>query len=230
MKRHDLVYLHPHIHLHNLDYPDDVMALVNHYIVQGVPFTLCRQVSRQHHTYKIAMNVLHQQRKIRFSCDVEPSAIAHIEPAILLKNILNFFDDDERHHLHDFIHQLEKIGIDARVYGSFSAQYFMQPYLNGQYFIRADSDLDILLNIETKQNIDIILKYIQQLKSQCSRLIDGELSMCYYNEQGELEPYQCSFNELIALDNTLNQHILVKSLYDVKLVNVLAFLKANVGE
>lgn len=227
MKRHDLVYLHSHICLYDLDYPDDIVALVNNYIAQGLPFTLCRQPSRhQHHTYKIAMNLLHHQRKIRFSCDVELSAIAHIKPAILLKNILNFFNDDERQYLHDFIHQLEKIGVDVRVYGSFSAQYFMQPYLNGQYFIRADSDLDILLNVE-KQNIDIILKYIQQLKSQCSRLIDGELSILYFNEQGELEPYQCSFNELISLDNAFNQHILVKSLYDVKLVNVLAFLKAN---
>jgi phosphoribosyl-dephospho-CoA transferase len=74
------------------------------------------------------------------------------------------------------IQQLELHGITSRVYGSYAWQI-----LTGKSYIHQDSDIDILIAVNSIAQLDYALIFFQQLEPLLKIKIDGEL--IFYHSQ-----------------------------------------------
>ena len=109
--------------------------------------------------------------------------------------------------LSDFADNLEQLGCNVYVYGSYAYEY-----LTKEAYVRSTSDLDLLLYPQRQHDVPEILQFIQKVQAQSPMRLDGEI---------QIHPdWHVSFNELIAVFPEMKQQVIVKGIQCVEMLRL----------
>ncbi|NCI79423.1 malonate decarboxylase holo-[acyl-carrier-protein] synthase [Acinetobacter kanungonis] len=220
MDRHDLAYLHPAADLHFLDssLPEPARQKVYQLLQQSVPMTICRQDNDDVTQVKLAINCLVDGCKYRVACLVEADEIQLITRPLSLHTLLierpRTFQDAA---LHDFAKALITLNCEVYVYGSYAYEYLTQ-----EAYVRATSDLDLVLYPQDMSRLADILQLIQKTQTLSAVRLDGEL---------KIHPvWHVSFNELLMIYPDVKQSIIGKGLQRVDMLKLEQLLEWNLED
>ncbi|PJG43618.1 ACP synthase [Acinetobacter tandoii] len=220
MDRHDLAYLHPAADLHFLDssLPEPARQKVYQLLQQSVPMTICRQDNDDATQVKLAINCLVDGCKYRVACLVEADEIQLITRPLSLHTLLierpRTFQDAA---LHDFAKALITLNCEVYVYGSYAYEYLTQ-----EAYVRATSDLDLVLYPQDMSRLADILQLIQKTQTLSAVHLDGEL---------KIHPvWHVSFNELLMIYPDVKQSIIGKGLQRVDMLKLEQLLEWNLED
>jgi len=206
MNRHDLIYLQTTDEFQFLDksLSQEVKSKVQDMILHNIPFTVCRQESEDY--FKVAINCMVQGQKHRVALGLSTTPTLSHKP-LLLSTILDFFNDQTSTELKSFIRRIAMLSCSVHVYGSYANQF-----LTKESFVRSQSDLDLLIQLENISCLNQLLEEIIQIKQRISINIDGEINIT--------ETQNISFNELIFALQHQQEQVIVKELRHISLQNI----------
>lgn len=219
MNRHDLAYLCDAANLHFLDVSleETVKQKVYQLLSRHIPMTVCRQECVDEGQVKLAMNCLVEGVKYRVACLVDKNDIEQITRPLSLLTLLKTDSHLQQFKLlKDFSDRLEQLDCKAYVYGSYAYQAF-----SNETYVRATSDLDIVLYPKHNDTVPQILQLMQQLQTQSTIQLDGEIYI--------YPDWHVSFNELITVFPEMKQHVIVKGIQHVKMLSLEQLFEGSLG-
>lgn len=216
MNRHYLIYLQPNEIFRFLDtsLATPIQQKIHQMIEQNIPFTVCRQESRDY--FKVAVSCFMHGQKYRVALALHTFPTQSHKPP-LLSVIAENLDLQTQLLLQTFVQNMDQLSCSVYVYGSYANQYLYQ-----ESFIHTQSDLDLLIEANDIKKIPQIIQLIEQLKTQISITIDGEITLP--------TAQNISFNELIFALNHQQDTLIVKELNAIYLQNVAEILGGNLYE
>lgn len=220
MDRHDLAYLHPAAELHFLDstLPEPAKQKVYQLLQQSVPMTICRQDSIDASQVKLAINCLVEGIKYRVACLVDADEIQLTTRPLSLHTLLKESGQTHQEHsLSSFAEALLALNCEVYVYGSYAYQY-----LTKETYIRASSDLDLVLYPQDNSRLADILQLIQKTRLLSQIPLDGEI---------QIHPeWHVSFNELLMIYPDVQQSIIAKGIQRVDMLKLEQLLEWNLED
>jgi len=180
--------------------------------------TICRQDNDDATQVKLAINCLVDGCKYRVACLVEADEIQLITRPLSLHTLLierpRTFQDAA---LHDFAKALITLNCEVYVYGSYAYEYLTQ-----EAYVRATSDLDLVLYPQDMSRLADILQLIQKTQTLSAVRLDGEL---------KIHPdWHVSFNELLMIYPDVKQSIIGKGLQRVDMLKLEQLLEWNLED
>ncbi|RZG87034.1 malonate decarboxylase holo-[acyl-carrier-protein] synthase [Acinetobacter sp. WCHAc060033] len=216
MNRHHLIYLQANETFRFLDtsLAVSIQQKIHQMIEQNIPFTVCRQESVDY--FKVAVSCFIDGRKYRVALALDTVPVQSHKPP-LLSVIAENLDTQTQALLQAFIQKMEQMSCSVQVYGSYANQYLYK-----ENFVHAQSDLDLLIEVNEMNKLPQIIQAIEQLKIQISITIDGEIALP--------TAQNFSFNELIFALNHQQDTLIVKELYEIRLQKIAEILGGNLYE
>lgn len=171
MRRHDLVYLHPDAPFETpcAEAGDPFWRSARDWIAAGRPLVAARQTLAGERVLLGLCLPVDQQRK-RLSIQVGRRAVAEIRRPLSIERCsprLPVVDADVLHRL-----AARAAACSARVgiFGSLAWEA-----LSGENYRHAESDIDLIVDVETLAQFDAMLSALQQAADQLSCRLDGEI-------------------------------------------------------
>jgi phosphoribosyl-dephospho-CoA transferase len=190
-RRHEWVWLGSETPL-----PD--LAEVRSHREAGLPFIVCRPPASIGKDSLALGLALPDKRRIGFS--VKASGIRSHRAPLALSEVLHCVPSPWLPTINQLAAQLSTVGMKAKVYGSTAWQA-----MSGVSYLRADSDLDLLLAPTTEEQLRLVLGILGSMEGARPRL-DGEVVL----SDGRAVAWREAATESATL--------LVKTLTDVSLV------------
>lgn len=158
-QRHDLVWLSA-----DGDYPQ----LLASWVAQGYPCVIPRQDLVLTGLLKVARSLpLDKSPSGRFAFLISPKWVINHQRALPIEYLSHLFAVNELSIVFEMLHNLN---ISARFYGSCAWQVLCK-----QIYIHESSDVDILLSVESEQQLVKLPELLQFFEKIINRRIDGEI-------------------------------------------------------
>lgn len=205
LHRHDLVWLDPVLALSDISIATPHHALVQHWRDRNLPFIVARQQPDAPHL-RLGFTQPGTGSRQRVAIHVDPGAIVETSPPPTLNEMLAYVPDHWQNKLAKLASAMHQLGLVPGVYGSLVTEA-----LSGDSCLRPNSDIDIIIDCNSRSEAISALALLQSHEDELPRL-DGELRM----QHG----WAVAWRELahaIAIDAT---DILAKSDNDVRMIDL----------
>lgn len=212
MRRHDLVYLqHDAAFATTCAEPGDASwQAARDWIAAGRPLVAARQPPGSERLRLGLSLPLAQQRK-RLSIDVEAKAVARIDSPLPVARCCSRLPAAEAAVLARLAEQAAACGAGLGVFGSLAWEV-----LSGEVYRHADSDIDLICDVATPEQFDVMLAALQRAADELPCRLDGELRFPDGNA--------VAWREMAAQYRQPAAQVLIKGPYGVDLHHVQALL------
>jgi len=171
MRRHDLVYLHPEATFATpcAEMGDPFWLAAHDWIARGRPLVAARQTADAERILLGLSLPLTQQRK-RLSINVDHSALAGIRSPLSIEHCCPRLPVAEAEVLRRLAGKAIACSARLGVFGSLAWEA-----LSGEVYRHAESDIDLICDVETLAQFDAMLSALGQAAGQLSCRLDGEI-------------------------------------------------------
>lgn len=171
MRRHDLVYLQ-----HDAEFAtscaepgDPSWQAARDWIAAGRPLVAARQPLGSERL-RLGLSLPSTLQRKRLSIDVEPKAVARIEQPLPVARCCSRLPAAEAAVLRQLAEQAAGCGAGLGVFGSLAWEV-----LSGEAYRHADSDIDLICDVATSKQFEVMLAALRRAASQLFCRLDGEL-------------------------------------------------------
>lgn len=159
LQRHDLVWFHP-----DSAYPVEL----NNWLQENLPCVVTRQSQLHHPKINVALSLSADKSQFsRRSYLLDPQQIIQHRRALPLLRLGELISHPR---LESLICQLEQLGLEPCLFGSTSWQI-----LTGRNYLHVGSDIDILLQISSLEQLAELTPLLVELEQITQRRVDAEL-------------------------------------------------------
>jgi phosphoribosyl-dephospho-CoA transferase len=171
MRRHDLVYLHPDAPFETpcAEVGDPFWRSARDWIAAGRPLVAARQALASERVLLGLCLPLAQQRK-RLSIQVGRSAVAEIRRPLAIEHCCPHLPAVDAEVLRRLATRAATCSARTGIFGSLAWEA-----LSGENYRHAESDIDLIVDVETMAQFDAMLSALQQAAGQLSCRLDGEI-------------------------------------------------------
>jgi phosphoribosyl-dephospho-CoA transferase len=171
MRRHDLVYLRPDAVFETpcAEAGDPFWLSTRDWIAAGRPLVAARQALAGERVLLGLCLPLAQQRK-RLSIQVGRSAVVEIRRPLSIEHCCPRLPAVDAEVLRRLAARAVTCSARAGVFGSLAWEA-----LSGENYRHAESDIDLIVDVETMAQFDAMLSALQQAAGQLSCRLDGEI-------------------------------------------------------
>ena len=171
MRRHDLITLKPDVQPQSVGCctTDGATHVVREWIAAGRPFVYARQTSASP-LLGLGAAIVIDGTKHRVSVMVRPQDLLRVEAPHRLNDCLPLFSNDDAMVLRCLIDGLSVGGHQLRVFGSVAWEL-----ISDQSYRTSDSDLDLLCDVQTVCDIEIVTRLLYLAERCLSFRLDGQL-------------------------------------------------------
>lgn len=171
MRRHDLVYLQRDAAFATpCAEPGDVSwQAARDWIAAGRPLVAARQPpGSERLSLGLSLPLARQRKKL--SIDVAPQAVARIASPLSVAHCCSRLQSAEATVLRRLAEQAAGCGAGLGVFGSLAWEV-----LSGEAYRHADSDIDLICDVATAEQFDVMLAALQRAAGELPCRLDGEL-------------------------------------------------------
>lgn len=171
MRRHDLVYLQRDAAFATpcAEAGDASWEAARDWIAAGRPLVAARQPPGSECLHLGLSLPLRQERK-RLSIDVEADAVASISGPLPITHCCSRLPTAEAAVMGRLAEQAAACGADLGIFGSLAWEV-----VSGEAYRHADSDIDLICDVATLEQFDVMLAALQRAAGELSCRLDGEL-------------------------------------------------------
>lgn len=171
MRRHDLVYLQRNAAFATACAAsgDAYWQAARDWIAAGQPLVAARQaVGGERLLLGLSLPTALQRK--RLSIEVERSAVAEIRPPVSLARGLSRLPPAQAEILHRLVSGAAANAVNVGVFGSLAWET-----LSGESYRHAESDIDLISDVSTPEQLDALLPMLQQAAAELTCRLDGEI-------------------------------------------------------